>query len=562
MALYDGAAGNATHTLPALHTAGALLAHLAEILPQHEAVVWPPQRVTYAALYAQARTIARGLWQLGIRRGDPVALLLSNRPEWIITALGCALLGAPVVALSTWSRRLELAYVLEHSQAVALITLDGFLGADYQALLTEVAPELKHQAPGQLNVARLPALRELMVLGQPMLPAARRFEDVMTHGNNLEDTFPQAVSAAVQPDDMLYVLYTSGSTARPKGVPLSHAGCLENGWHIGERQHLTQDDRLWLAVPLFWSFGAANALMALLTHGGTVVLQEYFEAEQAVQLIAAERCTVYYGMSHMARAMLATPSWPHADTGSLRTGLTIGTPEEVALTMHELGVRQLCNVYGATETYGNATVTDAHDPEAVRLQTQGKPLPGMRMRIVDPDSRAVLPAGEVGEICVAGYIAPGYYRDPETTAQAFDAEGYFLTGDLGMFDTAGYLHFRGRLKELIKSGGINISPLEVEAYLRTHPQVQQAAVVGLPDAVKGEIPVAAVELHAGGNVSAAALRDFCRNQLASYKIPVHIVFLEPDAWPRTSTGKIQKIALREVVAARLSSPLHSLQAER
>lgn len=537
--------------LPVQRTVGALLAHLAHTMPQQEAVVWPPQRFTYDTLYAQAMAVARGLWQLGIRHGEPVALLMSNRPEWITTALGCALIGAPVVALSTWARRLELAYVLEHSQAVALVMLDGFLGADYQALLTEVVPEVAHRPPGQIGAARLPALRELIVLGQPVLAAARHFDEMVARGRRPKAEIGHAASVPVQPTDILYVLYTSGSTARPKGVPLTHVGCLENGFNIGERQHLTPADRLWLAVPLFWSFGAANALMALLTHGGTVVLQERFDAEEAVRLIATEQCTVYYGMSHMTHAMLATPAWPCADTRSLRTGLTIGTPEEVGLTMHGLGVRQLCNVYGATETYGNATVTDAHDPEAVRLHSQGKALPGMQIRIVDPESRAVLPAGKVGEILVAGYVTPGYYRDPENNARAFDAEGYFITEDLGMLDAMGYLHFRGRLKDLIKSGGINISPLEVEAYLGTHPKVKQASVVGLPDAVKGEVPVAAVELRQGETASAAELRGFCRDQLASYKIPVQVVFFGPDEWPRTSTGKVQKPALREVIAARL-----------
>lgn len=537
--------------LPATRTISALLDHLAEALPQHEAVVFPPLRLTYAALREQVLAIARGLWQGGIRPGEPVALLLSNRPEWIGTAFACALIGAPVVAISTWSRRQELAYVLAHSRAVALVMLDGFLGADYQKILGEIAPEVAQNVPGQLRAASLPALREVIVLGQPALAAARRFEEMVELGQQVEPAVVRAASARVQPTDILYVLYTSGSTARPKGVPLTHAGCLENGFNIGERQHLTRADRLWLAVPLFWSFAAANALMALTTHGGTVVLQERFEAEEAVRLIAAEQCTVYYGMSHMAQALLATPLWQQMETRSLRTGLTIGTPEELALTMHRLGVREICNVYGATETYGNATVTDAHAPEAIRLHSQGKPLPGMRLRIVNPDTRATLPPGEVGEILVAGYITPGYYHDPENNALAFDAEGYFITGDLGMLDAEGYLHFRGRLKELIKSGGINISPLEVEAYLLTHPQIKQAYVVSLPDPVKGEIPVAAVELRDGQNLSVADLQGFCRGHIASYKIPVHVVFLEAHEFPRTSTGKVQKPSLREAIAARL-----------
>jgi fatty-acyl-CoA synthase len=539
--------------LPERRTVGALLAHLAQAMPQQEAVVLPPRRLTYAMLYAQATAVAGGLWRLGIRPGEPVALLMSNRPEWIMVAFGCALIGAPVVAISTWSRRVELEYVLDHSQAVALVTLDRFLGADYQALLTEIVPEVARRPPGQIGATRLPALREIIVLEQPALAAARSFDEVLTLGRNLDPAVVRAASTQVQPTDILYVLYTSGSTARPKGVILTHAGCLENGFNIGERQHLTRTDRLWLAVPLFWSFAAANALMALTTHGGTIVLQERFDAEEAVHLIATEQCTVYYGMSHMAQAMLETPAWEHHDTRSLRTGLTIGTPDEIALTMHGLGVREICNVYGATETYGNATVTDAHEPEALRLHSQGRPLPGMQLRIVDPETRAVLPSGEVGEILVAGYVTPGYYCDPENNAQAFDAEGYFLTGDLGMLDAEGRLYFRGRLKDLIKSGGINISPLEVEAYLMTYPKVQYAAVVGLPDTTKGEVPVVALQLREGETATAEEIRGFCRDHIASYKIPVHVVFLHSDEFPRTSTGKVQKMALREVIATRLLS---------
>ena len=293
--------------LPERRTVGGLLAHLAQVMPQQEAVILPPRRLTYAALYAQA-AVASGLWCLGIRPGEPVALLLSNRPEWITTAFGCALIGAPVVAISTWSRRVELEYVLDHSQAVALVTLDRFLGADYQALLTEIVPEVAQCPPGQIDSARLPALHKLIVLGQPALAAARGFDEMLQLGQGLDPGVVQTASTRVQPTDILYVLYTSGSTARPKDVTLTHVGCLENGFNIGERQHLTRADRLWLAVPLFWSFAAANALMALTTHGGTVVLQERFDADEAVRLIAAERCTVYYGMSHMAPAMLQAPA--------------------------------------------------------------------------------------------------------------------------------------------------------------------------------------------------------------------------------------------------------------
>ena len=230
-------------------------------------------------LYAQATAVASGLWGLGIRPGEPVALLVSNRPEWLTTALGCALIGAPVVALSTWSRRVELEYALDHSQAVALVTLDGFLGADYQAMLREIIPEATRCPPGQIDAATAGLARADRP--GPAALAAARPDEVLARGRGVDPAVVRAASARVQPTDLLYVLYTSGSTARPKGVTLAHAACLENGFHIGERQHLTGTDRLWLAVPLCWSFAAANALMALLTHGGTVVLQERFDAEAA-----------------------------------------------------------------------------------------------------------------------------------------------------------------------------------------------------------------------------------------------------------------------------------------
>jgi len=476
---------------------------------------------------------------------------VSNRPEWITTAFGCALLGAPVVGISTWSRRVELEYILDHSQAVALVTLDRFLGADYQAMLAEIAPEVARDAPGQIHSARLPALRELIVLGQPALAAARSFDDLLALGRQGEGALPHEAGHRVEPTDTLYILYTSGTTARPKGVMLTHAGCLENAFNIGERQHLTSADRLWLAVPLFWSFGSANALMAIMTHCGTVVLQERFEPEEAIRLIAAERCTVYYGMPHMARAMVESSAWGRYDTRSLRTGLTIGTPEDLAFTMHDLGVREICNVYGATETYGNASVTDAHEPDPLRVHSQGLPLPGMRLRIVHPETRTDLPPGEEGEILVAGYVTPGYYRDPENNARAFDDNGYFITGDLGYVEPDGRVHFRGRLKDVIKSGGINISPLEVEEFLMTYPKIKQAHVVGLADPVKGEIPVAAVELQEGAALTEDEIRTYCRGQIASYKLPAHVILLRADEFPRTATGKVQKTQLRELLTVRL-----------
>jgi fatty-acyl-CoA synthase len=232
----------------------------------------------------------------------------------------------------------------------------------------------------------------------------------------------------------------------------------------------------------------------------------------------------------------------------MRTGLTIGPPEDIEMTIESVAARELCNVYGSTETYGNCAVTDARDPLAVRLHTQGEPLPGMAIRTVHPESRQPLPRGEVGELCVRGHVTPGYHGAPELDALAFDRDGYFLTGDLGLVDADGRVRFRGRLKELIKTGGINVAPLEVEQVLLQHPDVKQAHVVGVPDRERDEIVVAALELRAGAAADAAALVAFCRERLASYKVPVRLAFRTADEFPRTPTGKIHKPSLRAELA--------------
>jgi fatty-acyl-CoA synthase len=370
-------------------------------------------------------------------------------------------------------------------------------------------------------------------------------EDFLARGAGVGTAALRERQRKISPSDVCYILYTSGSTAMPKGVTLAHGGVIENGFNIGERMHLTPADRLWLAVPLFWSFGSANALPAILTHGGCAVLQESFEPGEALELLDRERCSVYYGMANMARAMLEHPDRSRRRLDSMRTGLTIGLAEDIEMTMEAVGARELCNVYGSTETYGNCAVTDAHDPLAARLHTQGRPLPGMDIRAADPETRRPLPAGEVGELCVAGHVTPGYFRAPELDAAAFDGDGYFHTGDLGLIDDDGRVRFRGRLKEMIKTGGINVAPLEVEGVLLQHPDVKQAYVVGVPDRDRDEVVIAVLELREAATADAGAIVAFCRDRLASYKVPTRLVFRKAEEFPRTPTGKIHKPGLRE-----------------
>ena len=533
---------------PSSRTLGALLDEMAAARSEADAVVFRDQHLTYAMLRARVDEFARALLAVGVTRGDRVAVLLPNRPEWVIAALAIARIGGVVTAISTFSTPRELGWALDHSGAVALVTSAAFRGRDYLSALHDLCPELDRSEPGELRSARLPHLRTVVCVDERRHDGVFRPDAFLARAAMTRSMALESAQRAVTPDDLCYILYTSGSTATPKGVTLAHRGVIENGFNIGERQHLTAADRLWLAVPLFWSFGSANALPAIMTHGGCVVLQERFEAGEALELLDRERCTVYYGMANMARAMLEHPDRPRRRLASMRTGLTIGLPEDIAMTMEAVGAAELCNVYGSTETYGNCAVTDAHDPRELRLHTQGLPLPGMELRVVHPETRQPLGVNEVGELCVRGYVTRGYYRAPELTATAFDADGYFLSGDLGLIGDDGRVRFRGRLKEMIKTAGINVAPLEVEEVLLQHPDVKQAYVVGVPDRTKDEIVAAVLEMRAGATADVDALVAFCRERLASYKVPTRVAFRKAEELPRTPTGKIHKPGLREELA--------------
>ncbi|HZF04865.1 MAG TPA: AMP-binding protein [Patescibacteria group bacterium] len=538
---------------PRSRTLGGLIDELAAARPEADAVVFRGERLSFAALRERADALARAFLAVGVRQGDGVAILLPNRPEWLIAAVAAAKVGAATVAISTFSTPREIAWTLEHARPTVVVTMEAFRGRAYLGAIHDVVPELARAEPGALRSERLPELRVVVSIDERRHAGVYAWADFLRRAGDARESALTAAQATVSPSDLCFVLYTSGSTATPKGVMLAHGGVIDNGFDIGERQHLTAADRVWLAVPLFWSFGSANALPAILTHGGALVLQESFEPGEALALLEGERCSVYYGMANMARAILEHPERPRRALAAMRTGLTIGLPEDVAMTMEAVNARQLCNVYGATETYGNCAVTDAGDPLERRLTTQGLPLPGMEIRVVEPGTDRPLRADEVGELRVRGCVTPGYYRDPDQTRAAFDADGFFVSGDLGTVGADGRIRFRGRLKEMIKTGGINVAPLEVEAVLLAHPGVKQAYVVGLSDRGKGEVAAAAVELHEGAIATAETLTAFCRERLASYKVPARIVFKNAGEFPLTATGKVQKPRLREELE-RLCAP--------
>ena len=520
---------------PTSRTVPGLLAELAARYPDREAIVDGDLRWSYPQLLTEARAAAKALTALGIVPGDRVAILMGNRAEWVAVDLGAMMLGAISVTLNTWATAEELAYQLAHSGTRVVVLEPGFRDTDLMQRVREACA--RHG---------LPALEHVVVVDPEAEPEdAVNYDELLYAGLPIPDAEIDAMAARVRPEDPASLLYTSGSTALPKGVPLHHRGMIDNMWEIGERQHLGPDDRLWLAVSLFWSFGGVNALFALLTHGATVVLQSYFDAGRALALIEAERCTIFYGTPNMALAMHEHEDRGRRDLSSLRSGVTIGTPEQV-MRIVELGAEDICNAYGLTEAFGNSAVTDCAMALDRRLTVSGPPLSGVEIRIVDPESDAPRAAGEIGEIRVLGNLTAGYWNDPERTAEAFDADGWLKTGDLGLLDGEGNLVFRGRLKEMVKTGGINVAPAEVEDMLRRHDAVDLAFVTSIPDDRLDEALAAVIILKGEARPSEQELMAHCRASLSAYKVPRHFRFVDAGALPLTSTGKLEKRRLGEL----------------
>lgn len=521
--------------MPDSRTLPDLLAEMASRHPDRTFVIDGDHRLSYAGFQAETRILAKGLYALGVRRGDKVAVLMGNRTEWLLTDFAVTMLGATLVAVNTWWKNQELHHALELCDVSVLVMADRYLTHDYVAALDEM---------GDLGAA-LPLLRHVVCLGDAGPPGAMNFADLPALGRDVPDAAIEAAQAAVRPDDAAYLLFTSGSTARSKAVTLVHGGLVRNAFGIGERLHLTGQDRLLLVVSLFWSFACANGLLAVMTHGGSVVLSDKFDAAETIALLARERCTLFYTMPNMALALHGHPDRARHDLSSLRTGICL--PQALA-PMIDIGAREMTVCYGLTECYGNSAVVDCRAPLATRTRITGMALPDTELEIVDPATRLLLPVGEMGEIRLRGFVTPGYYKDPERTAEAIDAEGWFYTGDLAALEPDGGVLFRGRLKEMVKTGGINVAPAEVEELLQAHPAVRQAIVVGIPDPERDEVLAAMVVPEPGARVDVEELMRFCRARAAIYKVPRRIVLVRSDEVPLTDTGKVAKRRIQEVLA--------------
>jgi fatty-acyl-CoA synthase len=525
-----------------------LIAEQVALMGDGIAVIDQGKAYSYADLAKRAGRLAVGLRAAGLKRGDRIGILVSNRIEWLEIFFGATMAGAVVVPISTWSKPAELEFILNDAEISTLFTLPSAGREDFVAGLRSLVPEVF--AAQKWVSARFPALRSLIMVGaEPPSAGWLSYEALFGDAATQFDLPP---GEAVRPADDALILYTSGSTSKPKAVRLAHHGLIENGFNIGERQGLGREDRILAAVPLFWAYGSANAMPATITHGGALVLQERFEPGGALTLIEQHRCTAIYTLPAMTSALITHPEFAPARTSSLRTGLTIGNSQDVTNAAEVLGAQEICNVYGSSETYGNCCVTPCDWPLERRSACQGPPLPGVSVRLIDAETGAVAPSGTPGLIEVSGYLMPGYGGQSAIhNAQIFTDDGWYRTGDIGTFSDEGDIIFLGRDSEMIKRSGINVSPSEVEDIILQHLDVIQAAVVGAPDPERDEIIVCFVVCK--HIVSEADLIAHCRTLASSYKVPDRIIFRSE--LPTTTTGKLLRQSLKAQALALTSQEI-------
>ena len=522
-----------TSTTPLLgETIGQNLSRAAVAFGGRDALVDVPtgRRWTYDQLEADVNTVARGLLARGVTKGDRVGIWAPNVPEWVLVQYATARIGAVLVNINPAYRTHELAYVLKQAGVRLLISAESFKTSDYRAMVGDVH-------------ADCPELRDIVFLG------GIDWDTLLADATEVPAVTLATAAGQLSPDDPINIQYTSGTTGFPKGATLSHHNILNNGFFVGELCRYTEEERVCVPVPFYHCFGMVMGNLGATSHGACIVIPApAFEPAATLRAVAQERCTSLYGVPTMFIAELSVPDLRSYDVSSLRTGIMAGAPcpvEVMKRVVDELGMTEVTICYGMTETSPVSTQTRAEDDLDRRVSTVGAVHPHVEVKVVDPDTGLTVPRGTPGEFCTRGYsVMLGYWEEPAKTAEAIDAARWMHTGDLAVMDDAGYLNIVGRIKDMVIRGGENIYPREIEEFLYTHPDIEDAQVIGVPDVRYGEELCAWVRLRPGADaLTAEALREFCTGKLAHYKIPRYVQVV--DAFPMTVTGKIRKVEMRE-----------------
>ncbi|MBI5483650.1 MAG: AMP-binding protein, partial [Deltaproteobacteria bacterium] len=524
------------------HTVGSLLDDMARRFPGNEAVVYPERklRYTYSQFNDVCRQVAKGLMQMGIKKGDNISIWAYNVPEWLILQFASAKIGAVLVTVNTSYKSAELEYILNQSDSTSLFMVGSFKDTNYVETLNSVVPALATSEPGKLSVSNLPFLKNVIFIGQETPAGMLNFDSIIQMGQEVSDADLNAIEATLNCHETINMQYTSGTTGFPKGVMLTHYNIVNNGFNIGECMKFTEKDRLCIPVPFFHCFGCVLGVLACVTHGSTMVPVEIFDPLAVLRTIEAEKCTAVHGVPTMFIAELEHPEFSKFDLSRLRSGIMAGSPcpiEVMKKVISQMHASEITIAYGQTESSPVITQTRTDDPIELRVATVGRALPDVGVKIVDIETGEALPPGKQGELCTQGYhVMKGYYKMPDETARAIDTDNWLHTGDLAIMDENGYCKITGRIKQMIIRGGENIYPREIEEFLYTHPKVSDIQVYGVPDKKYGEQVMAAIILKKGMEMTEDEVRDFCQGKIANYKIPKYVKFV--DGYPMTASGKI------------------------
>ncbi|KRT87239.1 AMP-binding protein [Bacillus paralicheniformis] len=530
-------------------TIGKLLEKTAANAPDHEAVVYPDRRLryTYRQFDQLCRKVAKGLVALGIEKGEHVAIWASNTPEWLTAQFASAKTGAVLVTVNTNYQLSELEYVLKQSDATTLILMESYRGTSYIDILYKLIPELKESEPGKLASERLPFLKNIILMGDKRHPGMYLWDDILKLSGSVSEKALDHRMERLKEHDVINMQYTSGTTGFPKGVMLTHSNLANNAANIAECMNLSRKDRMCIPVPFFHCFGCVLGTLACVTAGATMVPVQEFNPKEVLSAVETEKCTALHGVPTMFIAELNDQDFASYDLSSLRTGIMAGSncPIEVMKkVINNMGMSEITIAYGQTEASPVITQTRVNDSLKRRVETVGRALPNVEVKITEPGTNQEVARGVQGELCTRGYhVMKGYYKNSEDTAAVIDEDGFLHTGDLAVMDEEGYCRITGRLKDMIIRGGENIYPREIEEFLYKHPNILDVQIVGVPDETFGEEVSAWIKLKSGASMTADELKEYCKGKIARYKIPRYIAFVEE--FPMTASGKVQKFKLRE-----------------
>jgi len=531
-------------------TLGQILDRTVEKYPDNDAIVYVDRdfRLTYRQFSRAVDELAKGLMALGVQKGEKVAVWATNIPYWVTLQFATAKIGAVLLTVNTNYKSAELEYLLKQSESENLFLIDGYQDTDYVNTVYDLIPELKTVERGRLTSPTFPHLKRVCFLGQEKHRGMYSIPEINALAIMTSDEEYQARQRSLDPHEVVNMQYTSGTTGFPKGVMLSHYNIGNNGFFIGENQKFSEKDRVCLPVPLFHCFGCVLGVLAAVNHGTCMVILESFEPLLIMASVEQEKCTALYGVPTMFIAILDHPMFDKFDYSTLRTGIMAGSNCPVQVmeqVIDKMNMRDITICYGLTEASPVMTYTRIGDDFRLRVETVGRALPYIEVKVIEPETGRTLPPGSQGEVCCRGYnVMKGYYNNPEATRDTISDDGWLHSGDLGIMDENGNLSITGRYKDMIIRGGENIYPREIEEFLYRMEDIKDVQVAAVPSEKYGEEVGAFIICRQGASIDESDVKDFCRGKIARYKIPKYVHFV--DHYPMTASGKIQKYKLSEL----------------